>query len=81
MPPGFPVRGMKRNKGQTNTLWNESLLGSYKMQAGYCIQKEYIRDPKKTDVAKRPKAFGHVGILVTGPPDTGGLPFIQSPDA
>ncbi len=31
---------------------------------------------KKTDVAERPAAFGHVGLLVNGPPGTAGLPLI-----
>jgi hypothetical protein len=31
---------------------------------------------KKTDVAKHPEAFDHVGLLVNEPPGTSGLPFI-----
>ena len=31
---------------------------------------------KKTDVAKHPEAFNHVGLLVNEPPDTAGLPFL-----
>jgi hypothetical protein len=31
---------------------------------------------KKTDVAERPEAFGHVGLLSNEPPGTAGLPFI-----
>ena len=31
---------------------------------------------KKADVAERPAAFDHVGLLVNGPPGTAGLPFI-----
>src|SRR5438552_17637774 len=30
---------------------------------------------KKADVAERPEAFDHVGLLVNGPPGTAGLPF------
>ncbi len=31
---------------------------------------------KKADVAERPAAFDHVGLLVNGPPGTAGLPLI-----
>ena len=31
---------------------------------------------KKTDVAKHPEAFNHVGLLFDEPPGTSGLPFI-----
>jgi hypothetical protein len=31
---------------------------------------------KKTDVAKHPEVFGHVGLLVNEPPGLAGLPFI-----
>jgi hypothetical protein len=31
---------------------------------------------KKTDVAEHPKVFGHVGLLVNGPPGLAGLPLI-----
>ena len=31
---------------------------------------------QKNDVAKHPEAFNHVGLLINGPPDTSGLPFI-----
>ena len=34
------------------------------------------RKQKKTDVVEHSKAFDHVGLLVTGPPGTAGLPFI-----
>jgi hypothetical protein len=34
------------------------------------------RGEKKADVAERPAAFDHVGLLVNGPPGTAGLPFI-----
>ena len=32
---------------------------------------------KKTDVAKHPQVFDHVGLLVNGLPSAAGLPFIQ----
>ncbi len=35
---------------------------------------------EKADVAERPKAFRHVGLLINGPPGLAGLPFIQSSD-
>jgi hypothetical protein len=33
---------------------------------------------KKADVAEHPEVFDHVGLLVNEPPDSAGLPFIQS---
>jgi hypothetical protein len=36
--------------------------------------------PKKADVPSRPGAFGHVGLLLNGPPGSSGLPFISSSD-
>jgi len=30
---------------------------------------------KKTDVEEHPGVFGHVGLLVNGPPGSAGLPF------
>jgi hypothetical protein len=33
------------------------------------------RRVQKADVADRPEAFHHVGLLVNGPPGTAGLPF------
>ena len=34
------------------------------------------RQEKKADAAEHPEMFGHVGLLVNGPPATAGLPFI-----
>jgi hypothetical protein len=34
--------------------------------------------PKKTDAAKHPKVFSHVGLLFNEPPGTAGLLFIKS---
>jgi hypothetical protein len=31
---------------------------------------------QKTDVVEHPKVFDHVGLLVSEPPSTAGLPFI-----
>ena len=30
---------------------------------------------KKADVAEHPEVFGHVGLLINGPPSIAGLPF------
>jgi hypothetical protein len=38
--------------------------------------RERATKHKKTDAAKHPEAFNHVGLLVNGPPGTSGLPFI-----
>jgi hypothetical protein len=35
-----------------------------------------VQVEKKTDVVEHPEVFDHVGLLVNGPPDTGGLPFV-----
>jgi hypothetical protein len=36
----------------------------------------FVTSEKKADVAEHPAVFDHVGILVSGPPGTAGLPFI-----
>jgi hypothetical protein len=36
-------------------------------------------ETKKTDVAERPEAFDHVGLLVIGPPSSQGCPSISHP--
>jgi hypothetical protein len=35
---------------------------------------------KKAEVADRPEAFDHIGILVDRPPGTAELPFVKSSD-
>jgi len=37
---------------------------------------QLVDENKKADVAERPKAFDHVGLLVNGLPGMAGLPFI-----
>jgi len=39
-------------------------------------QRSWWTRTKKADVAERPKAFDHVGLLVNGLPGMAGSPFI-----
>jgi hypothetical protein len=53
----------------------DRLIGAQVSSSEFWLHR-YVAFSKKTDVAKYPKEFHHVGLLVNGLPDTAGLPFI-----
>lgn len=71
-----------RRGGAEGTLdlmgkWNGPARAEASSSLRLCSAK--VRN-KKADVVAHPEAFHHVGLLVAGPPSTGGLPLAQSPD-